>query len=147
MIRRLVAFVLALACAVVLGSVAHSLMVQQAWLDAGGAATGLAVTDRLAWMAHDLVGMLPLYGALVSGALLIAFLAAGLVARFTGLRAVVFTVAGAVALFTMFTLMKMQLGTVGVFGARGNLGLAAQMFAGAMAGLLFARLSRAPADS
>lgn len=147
MIRRLVAFVLALACAVVLGSLAHSVMVQQAWLEAGGSAVTLPLADRLGWIAHDLVGLQPLYGGLVGIALVVAFLAAGLVTRFTGLRTIVFAVAGAVALFTMFTVMKMQLGTVGVFGARGQLGLAAQMFAGGLAGLVFAFLSRPQTDS
>jgi hypothetical protein len=74
-------------------------------------------------------------------ALLIAFLIAGLLARFTGSRSFIYGLAGALALFTLFTTLKVVLGTVGIFGARGPAGLAAQMAVGAVAGLLFARLT------
>jgi hypothetical protein len=42
----------------------------------------------------------------------------------------------------LFTAFRMLLGTVGVFGARGATGLAAQMAVGLIAGVLFAKLSR-----
>lgn len=146
MVRRIVAFVVALLVMVVAGSASHSLFVQNAWSDSVAMAEGtpgaLPTGERLSWIAHDLVGLEPLYGALTGVALLIAFLVAGLVARYTGLRTIVFAVAGAVAIFVLFTVMKMQLGTVGVFGARGLHGLGAQMAIGLIAGLLFAFLSR-----
>ena len=85
------------------------------------------------------------YCAVTSIALFVAFLIAGALARFTGFRVVVFGFAGASALFVLFTIMRRVLGTVGVFGARGSGGLAAQMAVGALAGLLFARLTKAPA--
>jgi hypothetical protein len=152
MIRRIAAFVAAVVTMVVLGSLAHSWFVQQAWIEAAAISGSvpdaqLTVTDRLSWMAHDVVGLQPLYGALTAIALLIAFLASGLVARFTGLRTIVFAVAGAVAIFVMFTVMKSQLGTVGVFGARGTMGLGAQVIAGLVAGLVFAMASRPQSDS
>jgi hypothetical protein len=152
MIRRIAAFVAAVVTMVVLGSLAHSWFVQQAWLEAAAISGSvpdaqLTVTDRLSWMAHDVVGLQPLYGALTAVALLIAFLASGLLARFTGLRTIVFTVSGAVAIFVMFTIMKSQLGTVGVFGARGTMGLGAQVIAGLIAGLVFALASRPQSDS
>jgi len=75
---------------------------------------------------------------------LVAFLIAGALARFTGYRTIVFGLAGALALFVLFTVMRSVLGTVGVFGARGPAGLAAQMAVGAIAGMLFARLTRPP---
>jgi hypothetical protein len=53
-----------------------------------------------------------------------------------------FGLAGALAIFVLFTFMKSLLGTVGIFGARGPVGLAAQMAVGAVAGVLFARLTR-----
>jgi hypothetical protein len=56
----------------------------------------------------------------------------------------VFGLAGAVALFTLFTILRNVVGTVGIFGARGPAGLAAQMLVGAVAGVLFARLTRPP---
>lgn len=146
MLRRIVGFVVALLVMVVAGSVSHSLFVQEAWSQAAGQAAesapaALTTGERLSWIAHDLVGLEPLYGMLTGAALLIAFLAAGLVARYTGLRPIVFAVAGAVAIFVLFTLMKLQLGTVGVFGARGTLGLAAQMAVGLAAELIFALLT------
>lgn len=147
MVRWIVGFVVALAAMVVLGSIAHSVFVQEAWSMAAGQAEGagpvaLPMAERINWIGHDLIGLEPLYGALTGVALLIAFAAGSLLSRFTGLRWIVFPVAGAVAIFVLFTVMKMQLGTVGVFGARGEMGLGAQMLAGLLAGALFAALTR-----
>jgi len=149
MLRRVVAFVVAAVAMVLLGSVAHSYFVQLAWSHAAGLADGTApaaipFADRISWAAHDLVGMFLPYCAVTSIALFVAFMIAGGLARFTGFRAIVFGVAGALALFVVFTAMKSLLGTVGIFGARGPAGLAAQMAVGAAAGVLFARLTRPP---
>lgn len=141
MVRWLGAFVSAVVITAVLGSVAHSLFIQSAWLAASGAGAELPTGDRISWITHDLIGLEPLYGGLVAVALLIAFLASMLLTRFTGLRTIVFPVAGAVAMFTLFTIMRMELGTVGVFGARGTMGLAAQIAAGLVAGLVFALMT------
>ena len=84
------------------------------------------------------------YCAVTSIALFVAFLIAGGLARFTGFRMIVFGVAGGLSLFVLFTVMRNLLGTVGIFGARGPAGLAAQMAVGAVAGVLFARLTRPP---
>jgi hypothetical protein len=147
MLRRVVAFVVAACAMVLLGSATHSYFVQRAWSDAAGQAFGTApaaipFADRISWAAHDLVGMFVPYAAVTSIALLIAFLIAGALARFTGFRMIVFGLAGALALFVLFTIMRNVLGTVGIFGARGPAGLAAQMAVGAIAGVLFARLTR-----
>lgn len=154
MVRRLVAFLVAALVMAVLGVAMHSLFVQEAWLAAAtqantGMPVELSIGDRLSWIGHDIVAMevgtapnAPPYGVLTSVGLLIAFLAAGLVARFTGLRLIVFAVAGAVAIFVLFTALKMAVGTVGVFGARGMFGLGAQMLVGALAGFVFARLTQ-----
>jgi hypothetical protein len=149
MLRRVIAFVVAAVAMVVLGSAAHSYFVQQAWSSAAGNAYGSApvvipFADRISWAAHDLFGMLLPYGVLTSIALFVAFLIAGALARFIGFRVIVFGVAGALALFVLFTIVRMMLGSVGIFGARGPTGLAAQMIVGAIAGVLFARLSRTP---
>ena len=149
MLRRLVAFVVAAVVMVLLGSAAHSYFVQQAWSSAAGHADGTAPAaipflDRITWAAHDLVGMFLPYCTVTSIALFVAFVIAGGLVRFTGFRAIVFGLAGALALFVVFTLMKRLLGTVGIFGARGPSGLAAQMAVGAVAGVLFARLTRPP---
>jgi hypothetical protein len=147
MLRRVVAFFVAVAAMVVLGSAAHSFFVQQAWSSAAGQAyrtvpAAIPFVARISWFAHDLFGMILPYSALTSIALLVAFLIAGALTRFSGFRVIVFGLAGALALFALFTIMKSALGTVGIFGARGAAGLAAQMAAGAVAGVLFARVSR-----
>jgi hypothetical protein len=131
---------------VVLGSAAHSYFVQEAWSIAAGQADGTAsaaipFADRISWAVHDLGGIILPYATLTSLALLIAFLAAGALARFSGARVAVFGISGALALFALFTALKMLLGSVGVFGARGAMGLAAQMAVGLAAGVLFARLT------
>ena len=146
MLRRIAAFVVAAAVMVVLGSAAHSYFVQQAWSLAAGHAGGTApaaipMVDRVAWAAHDLRGMIRSYGLVTSIALGLALLSAGAVARFSGHRVIVFGAAGALAILVQFTALKMVLGTVGIFGAPGTLGLAAQMAVGLMAGVLFAKLT------
>jgi cellobiose-specific phosphotransferase system component IIC len=147
MLRRLGAFVVAAAAMVLLGSAAHSYFVQRAWSGAAGAASdttpaAIPFTERISWAAHDLLGMFVPYCTLTSIALLVAFLIAGALVRRTGHRAIVFGIAGAAAIWALFSIMRIELGTVGVFGARGAAGLAGQMLAGAVAGLVFARLSR-----
>lgn len=145
-LRRVAAFVIAAAVMVVLGSASHSYFVQRAWSHAAGLADGgapatIPLVDRIDWAAHDLVGMFGSYATLTSVALCTAFLCAGALARFTGGRPIVFGVAGATAVFVMFKLARILLGTVGIFGARGTAGLAAQMAVGLIAGVVFARLT------
>jgi hypothetical protein len=147
MLRRVFAFVVAVAAMVLLGSATSSYFVQRAWSGAAGhagvtAPAAIPFSDRISWAAHDLVGMFVPYCAVTAIALLIAFLIAGVVARFTGLRAIVFGLGGALALFALFTILRSVLGTVGIFGARGPMGLAGQMAVGAVAGVLFAQLTR-----
>jgi hypothetical protein len=149
MLRRAVAFVVAAVAMVLLGSAAHSYFVQQAWSSAAGHAYGTApaaipFADRISWAAHDLFGMFLPYCGVTSIALFVAFVIAGALARLTGFRVIIFGLAGALALFVLFTVMKSVLGTVGIFGARGPAGLAAQMAVGAVAGVLFARLTGPP---
>jgi hypothetical protein len=149
MLRRVLAFVVAALAMVLLGSAASSYFVQRAWSSAAGNAYGTApaaipFTDRIEWAAHDLVGMFLPYCPVTAIALLIAFLIAGALAHFTGFREFIFGLAGALALFALFTILRSVLGTVGIFGARGPAALAAQMAVGAIAGLLFARLTRPP---
>jgi hypothetical protein len=146
MLRRIIAFVLAAALMVVGGSASHSYFVQRAWSGAAGLAAGAApasipFADRIAWAAHDLLGMIVAYSAVTSIALLIAFLIAGALARFSGGRTLVFCIAGAAAIGVLFTILRVVLGTVGIFGARGIAGLTGQMLVGLAAGLLFASLT------
>lgn len=146
MLRRVIAFVVAAGVMVLLGSAASAYLVQRAWSGAAGLAAGTApaaipFADRISWAGHDLVGMIVPYSSLTAIALFIAFLIAGALARFIGFRVAVFALGGALALFVLFTTLRMVLGSVGIFGARGPTGLLAQMAVGAVAGLVFARLT------
>jgi hypothetical protein len=146
MLRRIIVFVVAAALMVVAGSASHSYFVQRAWSSAaamadGGTAVSIPFGDRIAWAAHDLIGMIVGYSALTSIALLVAFLLAGVLARFSGARTLVFGIAGAAAIFALFTILRIVLGTVGIFGARGAAGLGGQMLVGLLAGVLFAQLT------
>ncbi len=146
MLRRIFAFAIAALVMVTLGTAAQSYRVQEAWSTAAGQAMGtgpvaIPMGDRLPWMVHDFGGLLDSYGALTTITLLIAVLIAGAVARFSGHRSIVFGIAGASAVLALLTGLKLVLGTVGVFGARGGMGHATQALVGLLAALLFARLT------
>jgi hypothetical protein len=100
-------------------------------------------------ISDDLAGFGPLYSALIALALAVAFIAAALVTRLVRpLRAVIFTVAGAVAMGVMLTLMEQVFfGVQLVAGARTTAGFLAQVGAGAAAGLIYAVLTPAPKRS
>jgi glucose/arabinose dehydrogenase len=146
-LRRVFAFLASVAVMVISGSFAHALFVQRAWsLAAAHAArateaVSIPFGDRVHWAAHDLVGMASSYATLLAMALCIAFLGAGVVIRFTRRRVVMFTLAGGVAVFVMFTALWFFLGTSGVFGARGVTGLSTQVLIGLSSGVLFSQLT------
>jgi len=146
MLRRGGAFVIAVALMAFLGSLAQTWRVQQAWSLAAGAAGGgaavpIPLRERLDWFRHDLVGLALPYGVLGSIALLTGFLVAAYVVRRTGHPSAVFAAAGGAAILSLFELLRAVLGTFLMFGARGAVGLALQVGAGVLAGLIFARLT------
>ena len=148
MLRRICAFAIAALVMVALGTAAQAYWVQEAWSTAAGQAMGtgpvaIPLGDRLSWVAHDFGGLLGSYGALTTITLLVALLIAGAVARFSGHRLLVFGIAGASAILVLLAGLKVVLGTVGVFGARGGMGYATQAVVGLLAALLFARLTSA----
>jgi hypothetical protein len=147
MLRRIIAFVVAVATLVALGSITQSLFVQRAWSIAagqadGGASVAIPIADRIAWIGHDFSGIFMSYGGVTGSTLLVALLLAGWLTRYTGHRVLVFGLASATGIFTLFMLLRRLLGTVGIFGVRGAFGLAAQMAVALVAGLLFAHLTR-----
>ena len=111
-------------------------------LDGIGADVGL--WDRLTMTGYDLIHLGSLYGAFIAVALLMAFLAGGLVYRFAKFgRPIVYLVAGAVAMVVMLSLMKeVFFGVPLIAGARSTVGIILQMSAGALGGLVFAWASR-----
>lgn len=149
MFRRIMAFLISVAVAIALASIAHSLVIQSAWTLAASHADGagpvaLSIADRLSWIWHDLVGMetndVP-FGAAVAPALFLGLMIAGQVSRFVGLRTLAYSSAGAVSIFAMFMAIKATQGTIGLAGARSVFGMSVQVAIGALAGLMFARLT------
>ncbi len=141
--RIVVAYLVAVIVTHILASLFHTQFIL-AELTGMGVAVDWAT--RVQASLDDFIGLTAsvVFPAIIAIGLLIAFVAAGFVARLApGLRWFVFFVAGAVAMAVIFMLLKQALGTVGLFGARGTLGLAAQCLAGAVGGLVFATLKPA----
>jgi hypothetical protein len=129
-------FVLAVIVATVLGSIAHTQFVLAGLTELG---IEIPVSDRLSTTMHDIAGMGPMFGLIVAIGFLVAMAAAALVYRYARTqRYLVYGVAGAVALTAMGTVYEIT----PIAGARTALGFIAQMIAGALGGLAFARVTR-----
>lgn len=142
--RIVIAYLIATAVTFAGASFAHTQMVLNE-LAAMGAPVDAGL--RLSQGVSDMLGLLTngsppgIFVAIIAIGLLVALPVAGLVARLApGLRWFVFMVAGAIAMLVIFSALKALLGTVGLFGARGTIGLALQMGAGALGGLVFTLL-------
>ncbi len=108
------------------------------------AAMGMPVSmaDRMGAVLHDLIGMAASYLPLITLALLIAFLATGLLIRWFGWpRSPLYALGGFVAIIALHLIMDAALGLVGIAAARTLTGLLLQALAGALGGWLFAALS------
>jgi len=110
------------------------------------AGIGAPVTsgDALGMIAADIAGLAPIYGALIAIAFAIAFLAGGVVVRFTPLpRMLVYGGAGLIAMGVMLAAMEpVFFGIQPIAGARTLAGQAAQAALGGLAGLIYAALAR-----
>ena len=140
MINIITAFVAATLAAFLAGS-----MLATQFILANVSAMGMEVTAgvRLQSTLHDIAGLSTSYLPMVSIALLIAFLVAGLLAkRFPTRRLFLFMLAGAVGLIVIHLLMKALLGLSGIAATRTTLGLLSQGLAGALGGYLYYRLRR-----
>ena len=147
MIRRLLAFAVALALGYVLAAMAATQFVL-----AQIVALGLPVPllTRLKMTGQDIVGMSSLYLPIMATGLLLAFLVTGLLIRFAGRkrRTMLYTLAGATALVAANLIMNAVFAITPIAGARSLWGLAAQGVAGAAAGYGFAIFSaRGPAST
>lgn len=111
-------------------------------LSAAGA--DIAAGDRISMTLADIAGLGPLYLVFILIGFLIAFLAGALVVRFTPLpRTLVYAVAGAVCMFVMLSLMReVFFGVPVISGARTLAGEISQAVCGAVAGALFAWITR-----
>ena len=139
-IRPVGGFIVSLLVLIVLGSIASTHFVLQALSDIG---TEIPFADRMSMTLQDIVGIAPLYGVIFGVGLLIAFLVAIFVTRLApSLRWLVYLVAGGTAMaVTLITLQVAFDGIMPISGARSAAGFIAQIFAGAIAGYVFARLT------
>jgi hypothetical protein len=135
--RYLIAFLTAVLCTSLLGSVVSSQFVMAGLTELG---IEIPFRDRLRMTVQDF-GILPALSASVAAAFLPAFIVAGLLGRrFDGRRAW-FTLAGAAALTAELAIMQAVLGLMPVAGARSAAGLVTLGIAGALGGLTFALLT------
>jgi MFS family permease len=133
------AFVLAVVVTTVVGTIAHTQFVLGRLTDLGIA---VPFSERLSMTLHDVVGMGPMFGAIIGLGFLVAMAAGALVFWFAGVqRFLIYAVAGAVAVAVALTAMGMVYDITPIAGARSTAGFVAQMIAGALGGLVFARLS------
>lgn len=103
--------------------------------------------DRIGAYAHDVIGMAPLFAAIIAVGFAIAFPVGALLAGWLATkRTWIYTAAGATALVVALASMEALLAIMPIAGARHWPGLIAQGLAGAGGGLLFAILSRQPAS-
>ncbi|ABS62782.1 conserved hypothetical protein [Parvibaculum lavamentivorans DS-1] len=138
--KIVLAFVLAVVVATVLGSIAHTQFVLGRLADIG---VSVPLSDRISMTLHDIGGMGPLYGAIIGLGLIVAMAAAALVFRFAGIqRTLIYGVAGAAAVGVALAAMGMAYDITPIAGARSAAGFLAQMLAGAIGELTFARVSR-----
>lgn len=103
----------------------------------------IGIGPRLSMTVYDVLHLGSLYITFVAIGTLVAYLLGLVVYRIAGVgRPIVFAVAGAVAMLVMLLFMKEAFfGVHLIAGARDGLGIGLQMVAGAMGGLIFARLT------
>ena len=136
-LRVALAFILAVIVATVLGAVAHT---QFVLARLSGLGVDISLGERLSMTLHDIVGMAPLFGAIVGAGFIVAMSAAALVFKLAGTRrTLIYVVAGAVSLGVTLMVMNAVFEITAIAGARSTLGFLAQMAAGAVGGLTFAK--------
>ncbi len=139
-VRPIGSFFAAVIVAIILGSIASTHFVLAALSDLG---IEIPFDDRLSMTLQDIVGIAPLYGAVIGAGLLVAFVAAVFVSKLApSLRWLVYLVAGGTAVgVTLATLQTVFGGIMPISGARSTAGFLSQIAVGAIAGYVFARLT------
>jgi len=131
-------FLIVLLCTFMLASLAHSQFVL-AELSALGIKIDLA--NRLTMSIDDLLGLLPIYAAAIGLSLLVGFASLALIRKFRPqTSALLYPVAGFVAILVMLLTMHPILDITLIAGARSTLGFVSQCLAGLIGGWLFMRL-------
>lgn len=129
--------------AVLLAYALASILATQSTL-AAVQAMGLDISAwiRASTTIQDVIGMAPSYLPLILVAFILGLpIAAGLSRWLPGQRALLFTLAGFVAIVALHLLMKAALGITGIAATRTLTGLLLQGFAGAAGGYCYYRLS------
>ncbi|MEN3952047.1 hypothetical protein [Iodidimonas sp. SYSU 1G8] len=138
--KLVLAYVAAVIVAAVLGVAVNTQFVVNGLNELGA---GIGAPERLGIAANDVIGMGPVYGMFLGVALVIGFLITALVLRqLRWPRALGYAIGGAAAVAAMLAIMNAVLGITMVAGARTAGGFLAQCAVGAVAGWVFARLSR-----
>ncbi len=128
-------FLLAVLCCFVMASLFHSQFVLHGLTELG---VDIELKTRLSSSWDDLLGLLPTYGAVILGSLLIGFSCVGLIKRFTKFTSNwLFPFAGLVAVAAALMAMQPILNITLLAGARDTAGFAAQCFAGLFGGWAF----------
>ena len=139
MLKRILAFVAASLGGYTTAVLAYSQLNLSNLTDLG-VAVGLG--DRFTTFAHDLLSMTSVYLPIMSVALLVAFLFATLVLRWVPqLRAIAYILAGAVGMLALILFFKVLMGTNPIAVTRTVVGIVSQCLAGAVAGIIYVRLS------
>lgn len=140
-LRFIMAWLIATGVAYTVGSVSQSVFVMRELISVG-AEMDLAMQIHVIWYDFTHLGWggkYIWYGGNLAVGFLIAFPCALVAARFTKLPIeLVATVAGAVAIFTMITIVHYNSPSTIFYGTRGWNGMAAQLVAGALGGAIFA---------
>lgn len=139
LLKRILAFVAAVIGGYVFAVLTYSQLNLSNLTDMGVA---IAFGERLTTTGHDLVSMTSMYLPIMTVALLVAFPIAALIIRWVPqLRTLGFVLAGIVGMFALIMFFKVTMGTNPLVVTRTFVGIASQCIAGALAGLIYARVS------
>lgn len=140
LLKRLGAWLLAVAIAYVLASVTATLSVIGSLTDMGLA---VPAADRVSMALQDILGMANMFLPMVAFALLIAFMTAALLCRwFARWRLPLYALAGAAGLVTIHLALNLAFGLTPIAIGRSVGGLALQGLAGAVGGICYILLVR-----
>ena len=142
MTRRILAFIVAVAVAYLASVV---LSAQVALGEVASYGLSASFTQRVETSFLDLVGMLRMYLPLVAVSFLVAMPVSAVALKWVPVpRWLGYVIGGALGLWALHMIMFAVFGIHAIPATRFTSGMASQALAGALAGYLFARLSRPP---
>ena len=140
MIRKLVAYLLAVFTAYLLASITATQSVIARLAEMG---VDVNFAERLRMTLHDIAGMAGMFLPMIAAGLLAAFLLTALLCRWLGKRPVaLYILAGALALITIHLTLNLAFGITPVAIARTTGGLLIQGVAGAVGAYFYAYTNR-----